>query len=167
MSRRWWVLFVPTPALPAGLGLTACSSGSPGDITVAGERVLQPAVQHVREVASTHNYPELRAAVAQLKALVRQEQQSGDVSGSRAVAIEDAADVLLEDASPSPSPTPTPTTTSATPTPTPTTTSATPTPPPTSTPSASTSTTAGPLISAPASDGNGDGDGGGGGDGGG
>src|SRR3954447_2203755 len=108
--------------------LSGCSSGTPGDITAAGERVLQPAVQHVREVASTHNYLELRAAVAQLKSLVRQQQRLGNVSASRAVAIEDAADVLLEDASPSPSPSPTPTTTSPTPTPTPTTTSATPTP---------------------------------------
>ena len=131
MSRRWWVLTTPVAPVVASLLLAACSSGTPGDITVAGERVLQPAVQHVREVASTHNYAELRAAVAQLKSLVRQEQAKGDVSASRAVAIEDAADKLVEDASPSPSPTPSPTTTSPTPTPTPTTTSPTPTPTPT------------------------------------
>ena len=155
MSRRWLVLLAPVPAL--GLVLAGCSSGTPGDITAAGERVLAPAVQRVREVASTHNYPELRAAVAQLKALVRQEQSSGDVSGSRAAAILDAADVLLEDASPSPSPSPTPspTTTSPAPTPTPTTTSPTPTPTPTPTPSDSTS--ASPLISAPAGNGQGNG----------
>lgn len=160
MSRRvWWTLTAPVLAVAASAGLTACSSGTPGDITAQGERVLAPAVQHVREVASTHNYQELRAAVAQLKALVRQEQQRGDVSGSRAVAIMDAADVLLEDASPSPSPTPSPTTTSATPTPTPTTTSATPSP--TVTPTSST--TSDTVVSASAGPGNGNGNGNGGG----
>lgn len=156
MSRRvLWVLTAPVAAVVASAGLTACSSGTPGDITAAGARVLQPAVQHVREVASTHNYPELKAAVAQLKSLVKQEQASGDVSGSRAVAIMDAADVLLEDASPSPSPSPSPTTTSATPTPTPTTTSATPTPTPTPTPSVTTTT----EVSASTGPGNGNGGG--------
>ena len=144
MRRALWVLSSPLLAAAASAGLVACSSGTPGDITPQGARVLGDAVQHVREVASTHNYAELRAAVAQLKSLVRQEQASGDVSPSRAVAIEDAADKLVEDASPSPSPTPSPTTTSPTPTPTPTTTS--PTPTPTPTPSATTS----PLVSASA-----------------
>jgi outer membrane murein-binding lipoprotein Lpp len=153
VSRRWWVLATPVAPVVASLLLAACSSGTPGDITVAGERVLQPAVQHVREVASTHNYDELRAAVAQLKSLVRQEQAKGDVSASRGVAIEDAADKLVEDASPSPSPTPSPTTTS--PTPTPTTTSATPTPTPTPTPSLTTE------VSTSATPGEGNGNGGG------
>jgi hypothetical protein len=145
VSRRW---AVPAAAFFVGgvLTLSGCSNGSPGDITVAGARVLQPEVEHVRQVASTHNYLELRAAVAQLKSLVRQQERLGNVSSSRAVAIEDAADVLLEQASPSPTPTPSPTTTSPspTPTPTPTTTS----PPPTPTPTLSSS--GGPLVSASA-----------------
>ena len=157
MTARWAAAGAAIAAA-AVVTLSGCSSGTPGDITVAGERVLQPAVQHVREVASTRNYPELRAAVAQLKALVRQQQQLGHVSASRAVAIEDAADVLLEDASPSPSPTPSPTTTSPTPTPTPTPTTTSPTPTPTPTPS---TTTAAPIISASALADNGNGDGGG------
>ena len=151
MSRRWWVLAAPVaPALASAL-LVGCSSGTPGDINARGERVLGNAAQHVREVASTHNFAELQAAVSQLKALVRQEQARGDVSSSRAVAIEDAADKLVEDASPSPSPTPSPTTTSPTPTPTPTTTSPTPTPTPTVSTEVSTS----------AAPGNGGGNGGG------
>ncbi|HET6816482.1 MAG TPA: hypothetical protein VFH66_04570 [Mycobacteriales bacterium] len=153
MSRRWWLSAVPVPTLLAAVLLAGCSSGTPGDITPAGERVLSQAVQHVREVASTHNYLELRAAVAQLKSLVHQEQRSGNVSASRAVAIEDAADVLLEDASPSPSPTPSPTTTSPTPSPTPTTTSPTPTP----TPTPSVTTTVPPSATAGPGNGNGGG----------
>lgn len=159
MTARWATAGAAIAAA-AVVTLSGCSSGTPGDITAAGARVLQPAVQHVREVASTRNYLELRAAVAQLKALVRQQQQLGNVSPSRAVAIEDAADVLLEDASPSPSPTPSPTTTSPTPSPTPTTTSPAPTPTPTPTPSA----TSAPIVSASAlaNNGNGNGSGGGG-----
>lgn len=157
MSRRvWWVLMSPVATIAASAALSACSSGSPGDINARGERILGDAVQHVREVASTHNYLELRAAVAQLKSLVQQEQTRGDVSGSRAVAIEDAADVLLEDASPSPSPSPSPTTTSPTPTPTPTPTTTSPTP----TPTPSVTTTV--LLSSSAAPGNGNGNGNGG-----
>jgi hypothetical protein len=152
VTARWASAGVAIAA-SAVFAVSGCSSGTPGDITPAGERVLQQAVQHVREVASTHNYLELRAAVAQLKSLVRQQQRLGNVSASRAVAIEDAADVLLEDASPSPSPSPTPTTTSPTPTPTPTTTSATPTPTPT--PSATTTV----VISTSDGPGNGNGNG--------
>jgi outer membrane murein-binding lipoprotein Lpp len=133
--------------------LAGCSSGSPGDITATGARVLQPAVQRVRDVASTRDYLALRAAVAQLKTLARQQERLGNVSSSREVAIENAADVLLEDASPSPTPTPSPTTTSPTPTPTPTPTTTSPTPTPTPT----TTTSGGPLISASALAGNGDG----------
>jgi len=145
VSPRW---AAPGAAAVAAAVLTVagCSNGTPGDITAAGARVLDPAVQHVREVASTGNYLELRAAVAQLKALARQQQRLGNVSSSREVAIENAADVLLENASPSPSPTPSPTTTSATPSPTPTPTTTSPAPTPTPTPSS----TGGPLISASA-----------------
>jgi hypothetical protein len=152
VSARWAGVGAAIGAV-AVMTLSGCSSGTPGDITPTGERVLQQAVQHVREVASTRNYLELRAAVAQLQSLVRQQQGLGNVSSSRAVAIEDAADVLLEDASPSPSPTPSPTTTSPTPTPTPTTTSATPTPTPTPT----TTTTV--VISTSGAPGNGNGNG--------
>jgi outer membrane biosynthesis protein TonB len=153
VSPRW---SAPGAALCAAgvLTLAGCSNGTPGDLTAAGARVLDPAVQHVREVASTHNYLELRAAVAQLKALARQQQRLGNVSSSREVAIENAADILLEAASPSPSPTPSPTSSSPTPTPTPTPTTTSPPPSPTPTPPPSSG---GPLVSASgiAGDGNG------------
>jgi hypothetical protein len=157
MSPRW---AAAAAVCAAGVVMLAgCSNSSPGDITAAGARVLQPAVERVRQVASTHNYPELRAAVAQLKALARQQERLGNVSSSREVAIENAADVLLEDASPSPSPTPSPTSTSPSPTPTPTPTTTSPTPTPTPTPSSSSG--GGPLVSASglADNGNGNGNG--------
>jgi hypothetical protein len=137
-------------AAGGGLLLAGCTSGTPGDLSPAGARALQPQVQHLREVAASGDYIRLRAAVAELKALVRQEQGLGHISAARAVAIDDAADVLLEEASPSPSPSPSPTTTSPTPTPTPTTTSPTPTPTP-------IVTTTAPIFSASAGTGNGDG----------
>lgn len=138
------VLFAVAVAVATGVTLAGCSSGSPGDISPTAAKVLQAQVQHVREVAATGDYNELKGAVDSLKAQVRQFEHDGDVSSSRAVAIEDAADALLEDASPSPSPTPTPTPT--TPSPTPTTTSPTPTPTPTPTASVvvSMSTSSGP-----------------------
>jgi hypothetical protein len=111
-----------------------CSSGQPGDITAAGEKVLAPKVQQVRDVAATGTYPQLVRVVTQLKRLVDQERASADVSDSRANAIKDAADALLTDAQPTSTPTPTPSQTSASPTPSPT-----PTPTPTPTPSASSS----------------------------
>jgi hypothetical protein len=119
-----------------------CATNAPGDLNQAASNVLAPAVQHVREVASTGDYPQLKAAVTQLKALVRQEERSGDVSPSRATAIEDAADVLLLDAKPKPKPTPSPTT----PTVTPTTESPTPSATPTTTSPTPTTTTS-PIIS--------------------
>jgi len=124
--------------------LAGCSNGSPGDITAAGARVLQPAVERVRDVAATHDYAALRVAVADLKALARRQQRLGNVSSEREVAIENAADVLLEAASPSPSPTPSATSSSPSPspTPTPTTTSPTPTPTPSATDSPIISTSA-------------------------
>lgn len=132
---------------------SACSSGVPGDISPTAAKALQADAQHVREVAAGGSFGELRAAVAALKAQVEQFQRDGDVSASRAVAIEDAADALLQDASPSPSPTPTPTTTSATPTPTPTTTTPTPTPTTTTPPPVVTTTSSSP----PGNNGNGNG----------
>jgi hypothetical protein len=153
-TRTLAIAAVVSAALTAG-----CASNAPGDISPAGTKVLAPAVQHVREVASTHNYAELRAAVAELKALVVQEQDKGAVSASRATAIEDAADVLLQDARPKPkpspsstSPSPSPTTESPTPTPTPTVT--TPSAPPTTvspTPSLTLSAVAGSPAGASAS----------------
>jgi hypothetical protein len=134
-------------ALGLAAVLAACSSGNPGDLTRDAAAVLQPSVQHVREVAATGNYAELRAAVAQLKALVRQQQRAGNVTPSRATAILDAADALLTDARNAMSPSPTPSPTSESPTPTPTTESPTPTPTtesPTPTP---TETTTSPVAS--------------------
>ncbi|MDQ1694771.1 MAG: hypothetical protein QOJ03_124 [Frankiaceae bacterium] len=130
-------------ALVAASGvLSGCAKNAPGDLSPAAKKVLAPAVQHVREVATAGSYQELRAAVADLKDLVQHEEQSGDVTPSRAAAIDDAADVLLLDAKPKPSPTPT--TTSPTPTPTPTSESPTPSITPTTT---SPTTTTSPIVS--------------------
>jgi hypothetical protein len=127
------------------IGAAGCSSGQPGDITAAGEKVLAPKVQQVRDVAATGTYPQLERVVNQLKRLVDKERASGDVSDSRANAIKDAADVLLTDARPTSSPSPTPTQTSSSPTPTPTVTpTSSPTPtttPPSSSPSPTTTIT--------------------------
>lgn len=109
---------------------TGCSSGQPGDLTVAAEKVLVPKVQQVRDVAATGNYTRLRQVVRQLESLVRRELADGQVSQARANAILDAADTLLTDAQPTSSPTPSPTQSSSSPTP-----SATPSPTPSATPS--------------------------------
>jgi hypothetical protein len=106
----------------------ACAGNSPGELSSSAAKVLRPAVQDVRQAAATGTYADLRQAVQRLKDLVRQEQDAGEVSSQRAVAIENAADVLLQDARPESSSTPTPTTTSESPTPTPTSESPTPTP---------------------------------------
>jgi len=111
-----------------------CSSGQPGDLTAAAERVLVPKVQQVREVAATGNYTRLKQVVRQLETLVRREVADKQVSQSRANAILDAADTLLTDAQPTSTPTPTPSESSSTPTP-----SSTPSPTPSSTPSPSPS----------------------------
>jgi len=140
----------PLALAAALLMLAGCSSNTPGDLSASAARILQPQVEHVRQVAATHDYVRLQAAVDELKSLVEQERKSGDVSDSRAAAIDDAADVLLEDASPSPSPSPS----TESPTPTPTTESPTPTPTPTP------SETPTPVVSVSASN-NGNGDGGG------
>ena len=141
MNRRIVSVAVAAASvLPA----VACTSNSPGDLNAAAAKVLRPAVENVRQAAATGTYADLRQAVQRLKDLVRQEEQSGDVSSQRAIAIENAADVLLTDARPTPSPTPS--TTSPTPTPTPTSESPTPTPTPTSaSPSASPSETTSPT----------------------
>jgi len=117
---------------------TGCSSGQPGDLTLAAEKVLVPKVQQVREVAATGNYTRLKQVVRQLETLVRRELADGQVSQARANAILDAADALLTDAQPTASPTPTPTQSSSSPTPT-ATPSPTPSSTPTPTPSASSS----------------------------
>jgi len=131
---------LPAAGLAAVLLVAGCSSGQPGDLTVAAEKVLVPKVQQVRDVAATGNYTRLKTVVRQLEALVRRELADGQVSQARANAILDAADTLLTDAQPTSSPTPTPTQSSASPTPSPTP-SSTPssTPTPTPTPSASSS----------------------------
>lgn len=132
MSRTW----LAAVAAAAAVLTAGCSDSTPGDLSVAAERVLAPEVQHVRDIAATGTYPQLKAAVRRLKDAVAAEQRKGQVSSSRANAIMDAADVLLTDAQPSESPSPTPTTQSPTPTPssTPTTQSPTPTPTPSATP---------------------------------
>jgi hypothetical protein len=155
MTRRWIAAFAV--AVGVAIGVSGCSTGSPGDINKTATAVLTPAVQHVREVAAIGNYADLRAAVNQLKDLVRQQEQAGNVSASRAAAIQDAADVLLQDGrtelSPSPTPTsetPSPTPTSETPSPTPTTESPTPAP---------TTTSPSPDVSITVGNGNGHGNG--------
>jgi hypothetical protein len=127
------------------IAVTGCSSGQPGDLTAAGEKVLAPKVQQVRDVAATGTYPQLVRVVNQLKRLVDTERADGQVSDARANAIKDAADTLLTDAQPTSSPTPTQTSSSPTPssTPTPTISS---TPPATPTPSSSQSSSPGTSI---------------------
>jgi hypothetical protein len=128
----------------------ACTASSTGEISKSASKLLTPQVQHIRDVAALDDYPQLKAAVANLEDLVQQQEDAGEISPTRANAIRDAADVLLEDAralrpSPSPtseSPTPTPTTESPTPTPTPTETTESPTPSPTP------SDTSSPIVSA-------------------
>ncbi|HEU5034312.1 MAG TPA: hypothetical protein VFT62_06090 [Mycobacteriales bacterium] len=138
------------PALAAAMVTSGCASNAPGDLNAAATNVLYPAVQTIRQVAKTGSYRELRQSVVQLKALVSEQQRLGNVSMSRATAIEDAADVLLQDARPSPRPVPTVTSESPTPTPTQTTQSPTPTPTPTSeSPSPTpTESSPGPVVSA-------------------
>jgi hypothetical protein len=151
-------LVVATVAGVLCAGVAGCSSATPGDISPAAARVLRAQVEHVREVAAGGSYSQLKAAVAALKAQVEQFRRDGDVSSSRAVAIDDAADELLQDTSPSPKPIPSPTTTSPTPSPTPTTT----TPPPTTTSPPVVVTTTVATSSSPPGNGNGNGNGNGG-----
>jgi hypothetical protein len=141
MKRRAWAAIVVVPLV---LSAAACANSS-GDISASAVKVLKPAVQDVREAAATGTYADLRRAVQRLKDLVNQEEQSGDVSSQRAVAIENAADVLLQDARPTSSPTPSPT--SESPTPSPTTTSESPTPSPTPSSASPTPTSASPSPS--------------------
>ena len=137
----------------AALGATAilllagCANNAPGDLNSSAAKVLRPAVENVRQVAASGTYADLQSAVQQLKSLVQQQEQKGNVTAQRANAIQDAADVLLQDARPTPSPTPssespTPSLTSESPTPTPT--SASPTPSSSSTPIVSVSAVAQP-----------------------
>jgi hypothetical protein len=144
MSRRLSGIAMVASVLLA----TSCASNAPGDLTASAAKVLRPAVEHVRQAASAGSFTELRQAVQDLKDLVQQEERAGDVSAQRANAIEDAADVLLQDARPAPSPTPsiaspTPTESSESPTPTPT--SASPTPTDSASPTPSSSHT--PVVS--------------------
>lgn len=112
--------------------ITGCSSGQPGDLTAAAEKQLVPKVQQVRDTAATGTYAELTREVRQLKALVERLHNQGQVTDARFSAIEDAADQLLNDATPAPAASPTPSQTSSKPTPT---TTATTTPTPTTSPS--------------------------------
>lgn len=136
------------------LALAGCASNAPGDLNTAAERVLAPDVQHIREVASIGSYSQLHEAVRQLLADLAAQQRAGNVSASRATNIQDAADVLLQDARGrmvTPPPSPTPTTTSTSPEPVPTSESPTPTPTTTSpspSPSQHDSGSPGPAVSA-------------------
>jgi hypothetical protein len=114
-------------ATAAAMAVAAGCAGQPGDLSAAAEKVLVPKVQQVRETAADGTYAQLLAKVRQLKALVEKERAAGEVSDSRAAAIDDAADTLVQDARPTPSPTPTPTPSSASPTPTQSSASPTPT----------------------------------------
>lgn len=130
-------------AAAASMFIAGCANDAPGDLTSAAAKTLRPAVQNVRQAAASGSYADLRSAVQQLIQLVRQEESSGGVTAQRANAIEDAANVLLQDARPAPSPTlssesPSPTVTIESPTPTPTVESPTPT---STSPTASASTT--------------------------
>ena len=107
--------YVVSMLVGAGL-LTGCVDNAPGDLSASASAVLRPAVQDVRQAAATGTYADLKDAVASLKSLVEQQESDGEISADRATAIEDAADVLLNDARPSPKPTPTVTTASPTPT---------------------------------------------------
>ena len=128
------------------VAVAGCSTNNPGELTAAAQRVLVPRVQHVREVAAFGDYRRLQVAVDELKALVRQEEAAGQVTPARAAAIMDAADALVQDASPSP--TPSPSSTSPSPTPSPSSTSPSPTPSPTTTsPTPSTSSSPTPTVS--------------------
>ena len=149
--------------LLVGVAVAACSAGTPGDLSASASKVLSAQVQQVRELAATGTFAQLRAAVTNLKSLVRQQADEGEVSASRAAAIQDAADALLQDARAlRPTPSPTVTTTSPTPTPTITSESPTPTPTPTETVSPTPTDTSSPLVST--SVGTGGNGGGGGGD---
>ena len=57
-----------------------CSSGQPGDLTVAAERQLVAKVQQVRDVAATGTYAQLTREVRQLKALVERLHNQGQVT---------------------------------------------------------------------------------------
>ena len=147
MNRRW----LAAPVIAAMGFAASCTTNAPGDLTAAGERVLAPQVQRIRDVAATGTYAQLEAAVRRLKELVATEQHKGQVSPSRAAAIDDAADVLLVHAAPKSTPTTAPPTTQApTPSATPTVTQS-PTPSESSSPaqSPSQSPTPGVTVSVP------------------
>ena len=126
-----------------------CTTGQPGDLTVAAEKQLVAKVQQVRDVAATGTYSQLAREVRQLKTLVERLHSQGQVTDARFSAIEDAADTLLSDAQPKASPTPSASSSSPSPSPssTPTTPSASPTP--SQTPSQSQSPTPTTTISVP------------------
>lgn len=95
---------LPLLAFVVAAAATACSTNTPGDITAAGQHVLAPQVQRIRDVAATGTYAQLQSEVKRLKSLVATELRKGQVSSERATAIDDAADGLLVDATPTPTP---------------------------------------------------------------
>jgi len=110
-------------AAAVAVAVAGCTS-QPGDLTATAQRVLVPKVQDVRDAAATGSYAQLAAAVRALKRAVERERLDHQVTDPRAAAIDDAADKLLLDATPSPapsrsaSPSPSPSQTSPSPTPT-------------------------------------------------
>lgn len=135
---------VAAAVVVVAVAAAGCASNAPGDLTAAAERVLVPEVQHVREVAATGNYARLVKAVAHLKTLVVRERNAGQLTAARSAAIMDAADTLLQDASPSPSPS----SSSPSPSPSPTSSSPSPSPTPSSSSPSATPTSSSPTESA-------------------
>jgi outer membrane murein-binding lipoprotein Lpp len=116
--KRWAAVFCAALLAAGGLA-TGCSSGQPGDLSVAAERQLVAKVQQVRDVAATGSYAELVREVHQLNALVERLHSQGQVTDERFSAIEDAAGALLSDAQPKASPSPSASSSSPSPSPSP------------------------------------------------
>ena len=132
----------------AGLStvVVGCAASSSSGLSATAAHNLRVSVENIRQVAATGSYSQLQQAVNQLRSLVQQEEQSGDVSSERANQILDAAGILLTDAKPKSSPSPSPTippTTTTVPSPTPT---PTPTSSPSPTPSATPTSSQSPLV---------------------
>jgi hypothetical protein len=147
MRRLLFAVLAPT-VLAA-----ACSSSGSSEITEKAAQALAPDVQAVRVAASGTSRSHLNAAVNQLHADVATQLGQGQVTSSRATAIDNAAGALVvtfDDKVPPPHPSVTPTSPSSspsTPTPTPTVTTTvtvTPTPTPTHESSSPSTSTASP-----------------------
>jgi hypothetical protein len=129
----------------AGVLLTGCSGTSGSTHVSASAKRLEPYLVAVRQAAASGDYASLKLAVRRLKHEVGLEP---GISTSQQAEIDNAADAVLSDVTPSASATPTPSTTVTTPPPStpPATVTVTPpatvtvTPPPATSASPSTST---------------------------